>query len=182
MSENATTPSVYKRGADDGFRVGLFMIALFFAAVYSMHVPVLGFLAFAMMIAVPFIVYRLMKRDYVRYPNMQFFSALWMHGISIFFFGSILLAAAVYVFLRFMNPTFIVDNLRVAIDVYRSLEVPEANEIADSLQMMIDKHMLPTAISLAISSIWSVVFSGSMLSLLLALLVRAFNKNSNSNI
>jgi hypothetical protein len=113
---------------------------------------------------------------------MQFFSALWMHGISIFFFGSILLAAAVYVFLRFMNPTFIVDNLRVAIDVYRSLGVPEANEIADSLQMMIDKHMLPTAISLAISSIWSVVFSGSMLSLLLALLVRAFNKNSNSNI
>jgi hypothetical protein len=176
MSENSTTPSVYKRGADDGLKLGIIMIVLFIAAAYSLQFAMLGFLAFALTIAVPFVVYYMIKRDYLRYPNMRFFSALWMHGICTFFFGSVLLAAAMSVFLRFIEPTFIIDNLNNAISVYRSLGVAEANEMADAMQSLIDKHMVPSAISFAMTSIWSVVFSGSMLSLLLSLLVRTFNK------
>jgi hypothetical protein len=176
MSETTTTPSVYKRGADDGWKLGIFMIVSFMSAAYSVHIPMLGLLSFAMAIAVPFVVYHMLKRDYLRYPDMNYFSAMWMHGIAAFFFGSLLLAAAIYVFLRFIEPSFIIDNLRTAIGVYRSLGMKEATEMADSLQMLIDKHMVPSAISFAVTSIWSVVFTGSMLSLLMTLLVRAFNR------
>jgi hypothetical protein len=176
MSENSLTPSVYKRGADDGLKLGIIMIVQFVTAAYSLKIAMLGFVALALTIAVPFIVYHMIKRDYLRYPNMQFFSALWMHGIAIFIFGSILLAAGMYVFLRFIEPDFIIDNLHTAIAVYRSLGVDEATQMADAMQMIIDKHLVPTAISFAMTSIWSVVFSGSMLSLFLALLVRVFNK------
>jgi thiol:disulfide interchange protein len=155
------------------------MIALFVCVVYSLQLPLLGFFALALSIAVPFVVYRMIRRDYLRYPNMQFFSALWMHGISIFIFASMILAVAIYVFLRFIEPDFIINNLYTAIGVYRSLGVAEATDVANSLQLIIDKHMVPSASTFAVSSIWTVVFSGSMLSLLLALLVRTFNKNKN---
>jgi hypothetical protein len=182
MSENSTIPSVYKRGADDGLRLGIFMIASFLSAAYSVHIPVLGLLAFALAIAVPFVVYHFIKRDYLKYPEMGFFSAMWMHGIAAFFFGSILLAAVMYVFLRFIEPNFVIDNLRSAISIYRSLNMAEATEMANSLQLLIDKHLVPSAISFAVTSIWSVVFSGSMLSLLIALLVRAFNKKQEKQV
>jgi hypothetical protein len=58
----------------------------------------------------------------------------------------------------------------------------EATEMANSLQLLIDKHLVPSAISFAVTSIWSVVFSGSMLSLLIALLVRAFNKKQKKQV
>jgi hypothetical protein len=54
--------------------------------------------------------------------------------------------------------------------------------MANSLQLLIDKHLVPSAISFAVTSIWSVVFSGSMLSLLIALLVRAFNKKQKKQV
>jgi hypothetical protein len=176
MSENSLTPSVFKRGADDGLKLGLMMIVLFLTAVFSMKIALLGFIAFALTIAVPFVVYHMIKRDYLRYPDTQYFSALCLHGICIFVFGSILLAAAMYVFLRFIEPNFIIDNLLTAIAVYRSFGVDEATEMADAMQSIIDNHMVPSAISFALTSIWSVVFSGSMLSIVLAMLVRLFNK------
>jgi hypothetical protein len=160
--------------------LGIIMIVLFLAAAYSLQIPMLGIPALALIVAVPFVVYFMIRRDYLRYPGMRFFSALWLHGICTFFFGSLLLAAAMYVFLRFIEPTFIIDNLRNAIDVYRSLGVPEATEMADAMQAIIDKHMVPSAISFAIGSIWSTVFSGSMLSLLIALLVRTFTKTEQN--
>lgn len=170
------TPSVFRRGADDGWRLGLYMYAIFVSAAYSVRMPWLGILSFILMLAVPFIVYRWLSRDYVRYQAMRFFSATWMQGICSFFFGSLIFAVLTYVFMRFIEPGWIADNVRMAADFYRQIGTAESLQMATALQGMIDKHLLPSAISFAISMIWTITFTGSVLSLLLSLLVRLLNK------
>lgn len=171
------TPSVYQRGALDGWRMGLYLSAMFLSSAYSMEVPVLGILSMILMLAVPVVAYLWLQRDYRRYPSMRFFSAIWMHGICIFFFASVVMALIVYIFLRFIEPGFIVDNVRQVIEIYKSMKIPEATEIARTLQQMIDKHLLPSNGSVALSMVWTVTFFGSMLSLILTFLVRLINRN-----
>lgn len=170
------TPTVFRRGADKGWRLGLYMFAIFCAAAYSVQIPLLGVVSFVLMVLVPFVVYRWLSRDYVRYPSQRFFSAVWMQGICCFFFGALIYAVLSYAFLRFVEPDWIVRNVHLAADFYRSINDPEAQQMATALQGMIDKHLLPSAINIAISMIWTITFTGSMLSLLLTVLVRQLNK------
>ena len=45
--------------------------------------------------------------------------------------------------------------------------------MADMLQKLADSNMLPSPIMVAVDMIWTVSFTGSVLSLLLSLIVRA---------
>lgn len=180
MTENNDkAASVYKRGADQGWKLGLYLTAMFLCSAYSLQIPFAGLVSLAMLVVLPLPVYRVLARDYRRYPSMRFFSAVWMHGIALFFFGSLIMALAVYVFLRFVQPGFVLENVRRAIVLYRELgvQMPEAAAMADNLQTMVDKHLLPSAISLAFTTIWTVTFGGSMLTLVLTPVVRVLNRN-----
>lgn len=172
--------SVYRRGASDGTRLGLWIVATFFAGAYSVTYPILGTLSLLMALAVPIIVYRRMASDWRQVPSMRFFSAIWMHGIAMFFFASLLLAVAVYVFLRWMEPAYLVNNVTAAIKIYAQLgqdNMPQAAQMAQMLQQMLDHNMLPSPASLAFTTIWTVTFTGSMLSIVLAWMVRIVNRN-----
>lgn len=178
------TPSVYRAGAEDGWRLGLYMMAIFLCGAYSMQVPVLGILSFILTLVIPVITFIWLKRDYVRYPGLRFFSAIWMHGIAMFFFGGLLLALCVYLFLRFFQPDFIVDNVRMAIDMYRSMkDVPGSEDLAHTLEQMLEQHLLPSAINVAMTMIWLSTFFGSVMSLLFSVIIRFFIRiNDQSNI
>lgn len=169
-------PSVYKRGAEDGLWMGLLLSAAFLTDAYSLKVPILALISLVLKVAVPVMAYIWLKRDYLRYPTMRFFSALWMHGIAFFFFGSLICAVVMFVFLRFVYPDFIIDTVHQAIDAYNSIDVPSAHEFADSLQHIIDMHALPSPITLAVTQIWAVTFGGSILTMILAFFVRLFNR------
>lgn len=189
MSDNSSNkaPSVYKRGMEDGTLLGALLVVVFGLSVASITLSqpmplvalVCGLLSTVLTVAVPFVVYRWLKRDYLLYPAMRFFSATWMHGIVIFFCGGLLMAVVMFVFLRFISPDFILNYLRITIDAYRQLqgEVANAAQMADTLQQMIDKDLVPSAISFSLSMIWTVTFFGSILSLILTVIVRLLNKN-----
>lgn len=179
QTDDTNTPSVLKRGADDGFAVGIVLCAIFLLSAYSVRTPMLSVPALVFVLFVPVMAYKLMRRDYLRLPSMRFFSALCMHGICMFFFGSLLLAAVMYVFMRYVQPDYLTDTMQQAIDAYNTIGTPQAREAAHMLQMMIDKHLLPSAISLAVTSIWSTTFFGSILSMILAWLVRKINGNKS---
>lgn len=165
--------SIYRRGADDGFWFGIYLSLLFLAMVSSIYSALAGVATLAMVIAVPFIIFFFLRRSYRADNCTSPFSALWLHGICIFFFGSLLMALTAYVYLRFINPAYITNIVDMAIEVYGSVDSPDAHEMVSLLQKAKDSHILPTAGGTAVQVIWAGVFSGSLLSMILSAIVRA---------
>ena len=176
-SENGQAPAVWRRGANDGMFLGLWMSAIFICGAYSQNISLLAWLTLLMMAAVPAIVYRWLKRDWQRWPRMRFFSAAWMQGICMFFFGSLILAAVMVVLLKFIRPDFILESVRGAIEIYRSYGDPQSAEMANTLQQMIDRHILPTPVRFGITMIWTVTFTGSILSMILTGIIKLTTRN-----
>lgn len=168
--------SIYRRGADDGFWMGIYLSVLCVALFSSVHSLLSGLLALVMMAAVPVIIFFMLRRSYRSDNCMTQFSGLWLHGICIFFFGSLLMALTAYVYLRFIEPGYINNTVNMAKEMYMTIDTPDAQEMAGILQKAQDSHLLPTAGATAVQIIWLGVFSGSVLSMILSLIVRAVTR------
>ncbi|MDE6334513.1 MAG: hypothetical protein K2L77_07695, partial [Muribaculaceae bacterium] len=62
--------------------------------------------------------------------------------------------------------------VQTVIDVYGSVNDPDAQNIARTLQSLMDSHSLPGAIDIALELLYAAVFTGSLLSMLLAVIIR----------
>lgn len=165
--------SVYSRGAHDGLYMGCYLSLLMIAIGASMEVPLLSLPAIAGVIGVPFVIYRFLKRSYANDGYRSTFAALWVHGICIFFFGGLLMALTVYLTLRFGAPGYVAEQTANVIAAYREIGSAQATEFADLLQAVLDAGALPTPAEIAVELVWMGVFSGSLLSILVALIVRS---------
>lgn len=166
--------SPYKRGADYGAVFGVYLSALFLITAYSLEVPGLGLASFMLMLFVPFIIYYMLRRSYVADYGKTIFSSLWMEGIMIFACGSLIASVVAFVFMRWIQPDYLERTLRMVIDTYNSGVMGErGHEVAEILQAAIDQKRLPKPIELVVDMMWLEVFSGSILSMLMTLLVQA---------
>lgn len=175
MSENYK--SVYAAGAENGLVLGpLMSVALLLtgASAYNM----LYFLpALAAIFAVPVAAYVMLARACRLRPAASTFSALWLQGICMFFFGGLLMALVAYVSLRWIWPSYIIDQMNNVISVYSSVGDPTAADVASTLKKMIETKTVPTAIDIALELIYVAVFTGSLLSMALSALARALNRS-----
>lgn len=165
--------SPYRRGADEGFLFGLYLIVLFLAMTGAERHGLLGLVTMVLAIGVPFIIYALLRRTYRQEGGTTTLSSLWMQGIMIFLCGSMLSGVVAYIYMRYIDPSFLLRNARSAIEVYESLDNPSAREIARGMETLIEHGALPTPIQIVFQSIWSAVLSGSLLSLVTGLIVRS---------
>lgn len=167
--------SPYRYGSDQGFFFGLYLTCMFVLSVLSVRIPFppLSLLSMMMMFGVPFLIYRWLRLTYVMSKGTLGLSALWMQGIMIFICGTLLSAVPMVIYLKYINPGFIVDQLKGFIDLYAEGDWEGGRQSAEILQMMIDRKLVPSAISVTMEMVWLGVFSGSLLSLLMGLLARA---------
>lgn len=170
MNQNA---SPYRRGADNGFLFGIYLIALFFAMIGAEYHGILGLLTMTMALAVPFMIYRFLRRSYTADHGTTPFSSLWMQGIMTFLCGSLISGVAAFVFMRWLDPAFMTRNAERAIEIYRTMDNPSATTIADGLEVLLRNGALPTPIQIVFQSIWGAVLSGSLLSLIVSAIVRS---------
>ncbi len=164
--------SVYALGAENGLVLGpvLTVAALLVGATtYNawMFLP-----ALAATVAVPVVAYMQLRRTMATQASLATFSALWLQGICAFFFGGAIMAALCYAAMRWVWPGFIIDQVQTVIDVYGSVDDAEAQNVARTLQRLMDSHSLPSAIDIALELLYVAVFTGSLLSMLLALIIR----------
>lgn len=162
--------SIYRRGAESGVVMGLFLSVLFLAMANSLDVAWLGLLAMAMVLSVPFLTYFLLRRSFVADMGLSKFSELWMEGILVFAGGTVIMAVVSLAYMRWVEPSFIMTQVTRVADIYR-----EAGEtgIADMVDTAVARHALPTPAEVAVEFVWLGIFSGSMLSMLMTLLVKA---------
>lgn len=168
QSEKLTNP--YRQGADDGVMMGVYLTALFFASAFALGRPLVGAVATVMILAVPVMLFLLLRRTWRRDRGMTLFSGLWMQGIMTFLCGGLLSGVVAFAYLRWVNPEWLATQVQAMVDLYATLEGGAV--IADTLQTMLDRHLLPSAIQMVIQMLWLEIFTGSILSLIVTALVR----------
>lgn len=173
MNKDSATNNVYRRGASDGAVMGVVLCGIFASWALSMRVSAAS-LAFPLLcVAVPVLAYVQLRRAYRADGGMSTFPMLWMHGICIFFFGSLLMAALAIVWLRWWEPGLVGESLSQAADVYASLGSPEARAMAADVRAVIDRGLVPRPVDVGLALLWGGVFSGSILSMIFAVVIRA---------
>lgn len=165
--------SIYARGADCGLWLGLCFIAMFVLAAASMRMPLLNIGVIGIAVYVPVLSYRFLRRTHVDAHGLTSFSALWMQGIVMFACGALLLGAAAYLYIKVVEPNFISNVVKFGIEYYSSAGTPEADAIADEFRKIVELNRLPRTGDVVLMYIWATVFSGSILSMLLAVIARA---------
>lgn len=176
-----TSLNPYKNGANRGATLGVILSVMFFCSIYSDTIPFLSLLAFAIMAGVPFLIYRWLRKTYVANSGIPTLSMLWMQGIVTFACGSLILALVSASFLRFVKPDLIMETVHKVIDLYSSLPDNQSHQVAQLLSQMVKAHAVPSAVSISLEMVWLGIFSGSLLSLLISLIVRSRPLPSNSN-
>lgn len=165
--------SVYRRGAEDGLVMGPLMTVIALLVGATSYIPWLGLPSLAAMLAVPAVAYVMLWRGFKASDFKASFSALWLEGICAFFFGGMIMGALVFVALRWVWPGFIADQMRLLVDILSSSTDPSASDMADGLSKSLERGIVPAPIDIVLELIYIVVFTGSLLSMLLSLLVRA---------
>lgn len=165
-------PSPYRRGATQGMLFGIYLSILFLASVYSVSYPLMGLIGMLLIVGVPFYIFRCLRATFVVDGGLTPFSSLWMQGIMMFMCGSLIQGAVAVVYLKWIDPAFIITQLRSVISFYEGLPSPEAKEMAKVLSNMIEANLVPSAASMVMEIIFLSVFSGSLLSLVMSSLAR----------
>lgn len=177
MGNDKDNFSVYRRGADDGFWLGIYLSVLIILCFSSVNMPLLSFPAMILGLGVPAMIYFFLKRGFAADGGKSIFSALWLQGICTFFFGSLIMALTVYIYLRFVNPTYFPDGVGSLIEMYDQAGVDDSTY--ELLTQMKKNNIYPTAGQTAVELIWATVFTGSLLSMLLTFIIRTFNKRKD---
>ncbi|MDO4319166.1 MAG: DUF4199 domain-containing protein [Bacteroidales bacterium] len=164
--------SVYLRGAEDGLVLGPLMSLAVVLVGVTTYVPWVFFPACAALVAVPVAVYVMLRRSYAEDYGTSTISALWLHGICAFFFGGLIMAVVAYVCMRWLRPSFVADQFRAVIEIYSAAPQTEAREMAEALQKAVSARALPTPIEIALELLYAAVFTGSLLSVVMAMVVR----------
>ena len=165
--------NVYKQSAEDGMLFGALLSAVSLAFIYSDKAALLSLLALLLLFAMPGVLYVLQRRYFRRTGCIADFSTLWMLGLMISLFGSLICGIVTYAWLQFVEPTFIFDQAQAAVDAYKAVPELRDSDIAVALQRAIDEGMLPTAIEFVVNMILLTTFIGSLTALVASLIVRA---------
>lgn len=164
--------SVYRRGAEDGLKTGPVMALAVFLSGATGYEPWLAIPALIALGAVPVLEYFMLRASFRRDGCKTTFSALWLQGICGFFFGSLLMGAAVLAILRWGYPTYITDQMHILADMFAASPDESSIDYARAINHMIETGTGPTATDLALELMYLTVFLGSLLSMVLSALVR----------
>ena len=169
---NNNIKNIYARGADDGFLLGVYFVAMLLLSALGFKVPAVNLLASAMAVGVPVLCYIFMRRSQRAAHGLLTFSALWMHGIVTFACGSLIFGAAGLVYLKWIDPQFLLHAIDSALEFYRNAEGAGAQAAAEELEMIKQNSGLISPLNVAFGWMWLGMFSGSLLSMLVAGLVK----------
>ncbi len=165
--------SPYRYGIDRGWVFGVYFAAMFFTWAGASQMPVLVMLTVALAVFFPCMVYMLLRRLYLAHRGNIQVTTLWISGISAIVCGSLICAALMMVYFKWINPTFLIDQLQQMVELYRTTGDPSLAEAARLSEQMIEYHHVPPASTWTLAMWLFTVSSASLLAGLMAVLARA---------
>lgn len=168
--EKPRTP--FKTGAEKGLISGAVMCAIFLASVSGMHFPLLNLAALGLIIWIPVMVLLQLRATRRQQPQWATFSGLWLQGIITFICGALIASTFAMLYFRLFDPDFVITTVDFLHEQYAAMPGQNAKEMSKIFASMIDNGAVPSAGTMVIGMFWVIVSSGSILSLLLALIAR----------
>lgn len=173
--------SPYRRGGADGLRFGIYLAVMFFASIFSSSFAPLGLLSMAQMVAVPAVTYVMMRRYQRSLGAASSFSMLWMYGLVLFFCGMLIAAAPLTIYMRWIEPGFILGQLQALAELQGAVPDSMLDEAAALARNMIEARFIPSAVSIVVQLIMLAVVTGSALTLCLGALL-SIRRRSDANL
>lgn len=172
--ENNRPVSLTKCAMEYGLYMSVYLLIIFFCFINS-QLPFIGTILMALIIILPFFLYKLMIRYALSISYAQTtFPHLWLFGIMLMIFSSIPAGLVQYIYHQYVNPEWFGQQMEIIKTSFASIENPD-NLITD-LKQQIESIVEPTAIQLAIQYMWLTAFFGTFASLLAAPFAVSFRR------
>ncbi len=157
--------------------MGLGLSVLFLTSAFAAVSQIAGLLSLLIMAAVPAGLFISLRSTYVKQQGMSTFSALWMQGIMVMGCGTLIASAVAVVYLKWIDPGWLMRQVEAMIATYSAIEGGEW--VVNALNEMVEYHLLPTVGQMVAQMLWLMLFTGSILSLILTAIVRMRKINQN---
>lgn len=166
------TDSPYYRGAVAGIFFGIYLSAIFLSMALSSRYPILSCFTIGLIVFIPLYIYKSLRRTYVKYESLPTFPELWMQGIATFVFACSICGLVTMVYMTWVAPGFLVEQVRQYIELCEQTGTPEQLEMARILNNMIRQGVVPSPSTFVISMFWVTVAGGCFISLVMAVFAR----------
>jgi hypothetical protein len=164
--------SIYKRAAEWGLPFGLYIACMGVASIYADYFAPLSIIFILMIMATPLVVYYFQRRRFIEDDGFTEYAGLWMLGILLFIFGSVIASFIIYLVLQYFRPDFMYEQARMVIEAYSKIPQASDSEVLRVLQRMVDEKLLPTPIEAVFNAFWFITFFGSLVSAITALIAQ----------
>lgn len=164
--------SIYKYAAEAGVPAGLYLTLLSACVLLSIEFPALPILVLPLAIGFPFLLWKLLKRIVTEVPAYNKFATVWLGGIYTVIFGTLICMFLSALYITFVEPDFVWKYVSNAIAAVENSTM--SGEYANATALMreaMDAHLLPSNFEFLTTMGWLTCFSGSVLSLVLALIL-----------
>ena len=173
MQDDSNGKPIVTYAMEYGIYLGIFLTVKFAVTTQSARWAALNVLSPFLLAALPCLVYGLRRRFRNRMQGQAGFSHLWLFGILLFFFGSLLSGVAEYVFYRFIDPLYLQQLIASVLDTLGTLSRMQDSPFLEMMRQGLEKGGAPSAIEMVYQTILSNLFFGSLLSMLLAWVVKS---------
>ena len=168
-------PSIAAKSATQGLYIGIYLIVLATLSGMSMAFPVASVIVLAASVFLPFFTYRLLRESAASTGFKVSFAELWAEGIGSYFLAAVLLAAYVYIMLRFVFPDFMQQQLDFVLDALNNGAGTQNPELA----RLLEATPVPTAVQTAAQAITANITLGALISLIAAACVSVRYSNES---
>lgn len=173
--------SIYQLAAEWGIPFGLYLTCIAMSMIFADWFMPLNLISIILMLCTPLVVYYFQRRKFIIDDGFTEHAGLWMPGIMLFILGTVLASLFVYLVLTYVRPNFMYEQAQAAIKAYQAIPEWRDGEVVKTLQMMIDKRMMPTPIESVFNAFWFITFGGSVLSAITAAIARRTIKSRRHN-
>ena len=167
MEKNNTQKGIVQFAMEAGAYMGLYFVVKFIFAVLSLNYPFCNVVSTIMLLFVPLV-------------GGSYFSQLWMMGILLFFFASLISGLAQYIYYVYINPEYIKSQLSAAVTLLESLNMTSDPSLLEAVKTGLEQGNIPSPMAVVIQQMWVNVFFGSLLSAVMAWLVSVWFKSSKT--
>ena len=169
--------SIYKYASEAGLPIGLYLTLMSACLLMSIEMPGLPILMLPLMLGFPFVLWALLRKIVREEPSYMKFASVWLGGIYTVIFGTLICLFLSSLYVIFIEPSFVVKYITNAIEAVETS--PMANDYHGSITLMkeaMEAHILPSSLEFLTSMAWFTCFSGSIMSLLIALVITKTGK------
>lgn len=171
-SKPATSLVAY--AARSGLPFGLYLTLMSALYIFGIRIPALTLGMLPLILGTPVVLYLYMRRLYETAESHRSTASLWMSGILLFIFGSLVCGILSIAIIKLCVPDFIPELMRTAADALERIDADGAySREAVILRSAVEHRMLITPSEFSITMMWGTAFNGSILSLATAVATRA---------